>query len=114
MDRERRLRKGQQFDSAYSKGTVVGGPLLVLRHIPNEGGPARWGFAVGKRLAKQSVRRNRVKRRLREAARRIPVVAGHDIIVTARAGAMTATYAELLTALVRGLRKAGLLDGGAE
>lgn len=111
MERARRLRKGSEFDSVYSKGTVVGGPLLVLRYFPNEGQPARWGFAIGKRLAKQSVRRNRVKRRLREAARGIPVVPGHDVIVTARAGAMAATYAELRAALIRALRKAGLIEG---
>ena len=66
---------------------------------------------MGKRLAKQSVRRNRVKRRLREAARAIPLLPGEDVIVTARAGAMTCSYGELQAGLVRALRKAGLVAG---
>ncbi len=109
MERAQRLRKGNEFDSVYSKGAVVGGPLLVLRHIPNNVGDVRWGFAVGKRLAKQATLRNRTKRRLKAAAERTHVLPGVDIVVTARHGAIEASYADLEDALVRALRKARLL-----
>lgn len=109
MERSQRLRKGDEFDTAYREGTVVSGPLLVLRHLANGTEDVRWGFAVGKRLAKHAVDRNRAKRRLREAARQVPVQPGHDIIVTARAGSLTADFASLRAAIQRGIARAGLL-----
>ena len=109
MERAERLRKGNEFDTVYSKGTVVGGPLLVVRHLPNDVGVTRWGFAVGKRLSKRATDRNRTKRRLRESAERQSMRQGIDIVVTARNGAIEATYANLSHALGKTLAKAGLL-----
>ncbi len=114
MERARRLRKGEEFDTAYRKGTVTGGPLLALRRTPNGLEVTRWGFAVGKRLSKRAVVRNRTKRRLREAARVIPVVPGYDVIVTARQGATEAPFAELRAALLALLKRARLLVGDDE
>ena len=112
MERARRLRKGKAFDTVYQKGTVTGGPLLALRRLPNAEGNVRWGFAVGKRLAKRAVVRNRVKRRLKEAARSLPVVSGFDFIVTAREGAVEASFSQLRAALERLLRRARVLADG--
>ena len=111
MERAARLRKGDEFDTVSSKGTVVNGPLLALRYIPNDVGRVRWGFAVGKRTAKLATDRNRTKRRLREAAERVLLIRSLDIVVTARHGASQATYTELSDALARLLRKGGLVDG---
>lgn len=111
MKRAERLRKGREFDTAYSKGTVVSGPLLVVRVLPNALEYTRWGFAVGKRLAKHATDRNRTRRRLREIARTLPVRPGYDLIVTARNGAPAATSNRLKVALSSVLAKAGLLEG---
>lgn len=108
MRREYRLRKGAEFDTVYSEGTVVSGPLVVLRILPNACGHPRWGFAVGKRLAKSAVVRNRTKRRLRECARRLEGIGSFDIVATARGGAVEASSAELHSALERVIRKAGI------
>ena len=110
MDRTSRLRKGTEFDNAYSKGIVVGGPLVVVRHSPNSLATTRWGFAIGKRLAKHATDRNRTKRRLRACAEQLLVIPGIDIIVTARNGAIEAPYSDLCRALERSLRKANLLQ----
>jgi ribonuclease P protein component len=110
VERRRRLRRGTEFDSAYSQGTVLSGPLLTIRYSPNESGVTRWGFAVGKRLAKDSVDRNRIRRRLREAARQLAVAEGHDIIVTARLGSLEASFADLRRLLAARLARAGLLE----
>ncbi len=114
MQRECRLRKGPEFDSVYAKGTVVGGPLLVLRHAPNDVGHPRWGFAVGKKLAKQAVRRNRTRRKLREVARLLALGASADFVVTARKEAMSANARQLRAALIRALRRAGYEIGEPE
>ena len=109
MERARRLRKGTEFDTVYQKGTVTGGPLLALRRLPNGAACSRWGFAVGKRLWKRAVTRNRIKRRLKEAVRSLPVVPGFDFVVTARAGAGEASFQDLRAALAKLLRRAHAL-----
>lgn len=115
MERARRLRKGREFDSAYSEGIVTSGPLLVLRHRPNGGRGSRWGFAVGKRIAPKATARNRLRRRLREAAEQFGVAEGEDLVVTARQAAVSASFAEVKEALELALRKAGVLnDGGRQ
>lgn len=111
MRREYRLRKGAEFDTVYSEGTVVSGPLVVLRVRPNGCGHPRWGFAVGKRLAKKAVVRNRTKRRIRECARSLEGIGGFDIVATARGGALEASSGELSMALARIVRKAGIGAG---
>lgn len=110
MKRAERLRKGREFDTAYSKGTVVSGPLLVVRVLPNDLDYSRWGFAVGKRLAKHATTRNRIKRRLRELVRTLPVQPGYDVIMTARNGCPEATSGRLKVAVATVLAKAGLLE----
>lgn len=109
MERARRLRKGREFDALYEQGAVVSGPLLVLRYRPNGLPLTRWGFAVGRRLAPKATARNRVRRRLREAARSLPVADGYDLVVTARSGAVEASYWDLRAALAAALRRAHLL-----
>lgn len=69
---------------------------------------------MGKRLAKKAVVRNRVRRRIREAARQIELRAGDDIIVTARARALDAPFRDIGAALEKQLRRAGLLAEGCE
>ncbi|MCC6381312.1 MAG: ribonuclease P protein component [Dehalococcoidia bacterium] len=109
MERARRLRKGDEFDQTYREGTAVSGPLLVVRYRPRGGPGVRWGFAVGKRLTRSAVARNRVRRRLREAARQLGVVDGVDLVVTARKGALEADFASLQVAIQRALTRARLL-----
>ena len=100
-----RLRKGREFDTAYSKGTVTNGPLFVVRVFPNGLDHNRWGFAVGKKLVPSAVDRNRVRRRLREAIRALeparPGAAGFDGIVTAKARASHANWDQLVSELGR-------------
>lgn len=109
MKREFRLRKGPEFDTAYAQGTVIGGPLVVLRVLPNTVGHPRWGFAVGKKLAPLATRRNRLRRLFRESARSLESSISADIIVTARREALEASFTQLLAAIERGLRKHGAL-----
>ena len=69
----------------------------------------RVGFSVGKKLG-NSVVRNRVKRRLREAFRpNIPLLLpNYDLIFIAREGVKTAEMTKLQDSMRYLLRKAGL------
>ncbi|MEP6871610.1 MAG: ribonuclease P protein component [Anaerolineaceae bacterium] len=109
MERARRLRKGTEFDTAYSKGTVVGSSLFAIRYVHNGSTQTRWGFAVGKRIARKAVDRNRAKRRIREIARGLSVIQGVDLIVVARTPSLVATAPELFEGLRSVLRRARLL-----
>lgn len=101
-----RLRKGREFDLVYSEGTVIGGPLFVVRFRANASEANRWGFAVGKKMAPKAVDRNRVRRQLREAARHLDVATGYDLVVTARPSILNARFASIRTELERSLARA--------
>jgi ribonuclease P protein component len=68
-------------------GRSVGGRYLTLRFRRTEGGPARVGFAVPRKVG-GAVERNRVKRRLREAVARNQGLLheGTDYVLVARPG----------------------------
>ena len=101
-----RLRKGREFDQAYSEGTVSSGPFFVIRVKPNGLQQSRVGYAVGKRLVPLATGRNVVRRRLRCAVVDAAVPAGLDLIVTTKQPAVAASYNELSAALKRELARA--------
>jgi ribonuclease P protein component len=68
MKRRFRLRRQDDFQRVLKGRKVYVGQALVAFSQPSERGEARIGVAVSRQL-KGSVRRNRARRRLREAAR---------------------------------------------
>ncbi len=100
--RESRLRSPQDFLRVRRTGKRRQGHYLILffaRASTANGtpvAPSRVGFSVSKRVG-DAVRRNRVKRRLREAIRRRlwNVAPGWDMIVAARPEAAGADYEAL-------------------
>ena len=112
MRREQRLKSRRDFSSVYEGGQAFAGGALVLRVRPREGGQSpRFGFAVGRRSG-NAVGRNKVKRRLREAARRSRAEGNADVVVIARKHAMHASYHQLERTLWDLLTQAGLRNVG--
>lgn len=99
--RAQRLRNRREFAAVYRHGRPYRSELLVLRVLRTGGPVSRFGFTTGQALGK-AVARNRLKRRLQEAVRSLPVESGWDVIVNARRGAETVQY-ERLRAVVREL-----------
>lgn len=95
----------------YRRGRPYRSDLLGLRVLRTGGAYSRFGFAVGRALGK-AVTRNRIKRRLREAARSLPVAPGWDLVVNARLGAAEADYWRLRETLSGLMARAGLLEQG--
>jgi len=73
---------------------------MVVRFVPNDCDHDRYGISTGRRLG-GAVRRNRVRRRLREVLRRRPNDTGHgwDILLVARAPAADASFDEIRASL---------------
>lgn len=110
MDRRQRLRSAADFQRVRSHGRAYAHPLLVVYVHPNDGACTRFGFTLSKRVGKAVVR-NRAKRLLREAARRlVPALpAGLDIVVVGRPPLAAASAAEVAEALAATLRQADVL-----
>jgi ribonuclease P protein component len=101
MRGEEYITKPEHYARVYDKGSSWASELVVMKALPNQLARTRYGFSVSRRLG-GAVVRNRVKRRLREILRSLPLEAGWDIIFIARPKAAAASFANLEKA-VRGL-----------
>ena len=113
--RQLRLRHRKDFDTVFRNGRSWNNDLLVLRTLANNLEHNRYGFVTSKRLG-GAVVRNRVRRRLREAVRVLPLRPGWDIVLNAKTAAARADFHALNRAVAHLLTRAGLLidDGGQE
>ena len=68
----------------------------------------RFGFIVSRRVSVKAVERNRVRRRVREVARRNPVSTGWDVLFIARRDAVEADFKSIEQAVLDLERRAGL------
>ena len=109
MFKGQRLRRSEDITAVLREGRRWSNGLLVLGIRPNDLGVNRYGFSVGKRVGK-AVRRNLVKRRMRNTVRELSTKQGWDIVIIARHNTSKAPYRVLLLALQDLLRSAGLLD----
>ena len=104
-----RLKKRQEFVSLAKQGSKFVTPTLIIQSAPN---PAcaeacRVGFTTSRVLG-NAVKRNRIRRRLREAVRALfPDYArtGYDYVLIGRQTALAAPYGDIVKDLQRGLRK---------
>jgi len=108
--RANRLRSPLDFARVRAGGRRVNGRHLSLGYAAGEAeAPVRIGFSVSKRVG-GAVVRNRVKRRLREAARQqvTSLALGWDIVIAARPSAAQQPYAALDAELRELLTRAAL------
>lgn len=97
-----RIRRRREYLAAQGKGRRLSAPHFTVILAPPGGEPRpRLGLVVTRRLGK-AVRRNRVKRLLREFFRRHrEELPPQDIIILAKKGAETLTYADVTRELAR-------------
>jgi ribonuclease P protein component len=109
MHAQHRLRESTRFEHARRQGRRWSTALLTLTAVGNESAVTRVGFAIP-RQAGTAVVRSRLRRRLREIARRsLPAIApGWDLVVGARPVAAQADFAALAAAWADLLRRARL------
>jgi ribonuclease P protein component len=109
MERRIRLRRTVDVRRVYDEGRSWAHTLLVLIARPNDLGFSRVGVTASRKLG-SAVARNRAKRLLREAARRLypQFGAGWDVMLIARVGILKVKEPQVQDALQSLLRKAGL------
>ena len=103
------LKQNHEFRRLYSKGKSAVTPCLALYCRKNRLGYSRLGITTGVKLGK-AVRRNQVRRRIREAYRlhEDEFLPGYDLVVVARVRAVGARYRDLERSLLQMADKLGL------
>ena len=106
-----RLKRRADFLRIASRGRKAAMPGLVLQALARpDGGTARLGFTVTKKVG-NAVVRNRTRRRLKEAARLLlqgRPVADVDLVVIGRDGTRGRPFPLLMDDLRRALDKVGV------
>ena len=105
------LKQNHEFRRLYSKGRSAVSPYFVLYCRPNRRSYSRLGITAGTKLG-NAVKRNRVRRRIRELYRTNEdrLSPGYDIVVVARTRAVFARYAELERSFLQLMRRLGIAD----
>lgn len=111
MNRKYRLTSSTDFKRVRRTGKSYAHPLAILVISPNDLTISRFGVTAGREMG-NAVRRNRAKRRLREALRRymLRVAPGQDVVLIARPALNNAEWTDVLNTLETLLRRAGLIE----
>jgi len=90
------LTASPEFERVYRNGSVYRGRLFSVHALPNTLGEPRLGLSVSRKVG-TAVKRNKVRRRLKEmfrsSAKRLP--SDLDFVISARPAAAEASFEEL-------------------
>jgi ribonuclease P protein component len=106
------LRRRADFDRVFQQGRHNSARLLAVRSVSNDQALTRYAFAIPKRVG-GAVVRNRVRRRLREILRSLPLLEGFDVVITVRPEAASSTFYALKQEMTTLLKRGRLIDGPA-
>lgn len=123
LQQKNRLRKMKDIEILMKEGRFVGGDLANAKvwWVDPDKYPRREyknedlliGFAVGKKVHKGAVKRNRIKRQMREVVRLLikenKVKAGAMVLIIAKSDIVGAEYSAIERSITETLRKAKLL-----
>jgi ribonuclease P protein component len=108
---QHRLRKTKEIELVMKRGKGVYGSGLGAKALKNKLDYSRFAFVVGIKVSKAAVKRNQIRRRMREIVRLNfdKIQPGFDVMIMARPGAKKFDYEELEKNLIAALKKLRLL-----
>jgi ribonuclease P protein component len=112
LKKEFRLRKQKDFDQVFGKGgSFFAEGFLALKMVPNRREQTRFGFIVSNKISKSAVKRNRMKRLVREAVRLKQEKAkpGLDVVLMVRWDISDQDFMAVDKAVDNLLKKSGIL-----
>ena len=114
MQRRLRLRHSRDFARLQREGRVYRHPWMLVSLAPNGLSHNRYGFITSKRLG-TAVIRNRTRRQLREAIRRLhsDLQQGFDIVIIARPVLVGQDFALILDVVRQLFYRSGLVVEGS-
>ena len=106
LPRENRLVKDSEIRTVLSKGKTLQAKFFTIKYLESAGLPSRVAIITSKKIAKQAVRRNKARRRLREALRPgIKTLKRKDLVFLVRREMLEASYKDVLTDVQTSLQK---------
>ncbi|MHB9144021.1 MAG: ribonuclease P protein component [Symbiobacteriia bacterium] len=110
-----RLKKNREFRKTFDEGRSLANRLVVLYLLPHQAGMTRTGFSVSRRVG-SAVVRNRARRRLKEAYRRVAegVKEGYLLVWIPRAPLLAAPFQDVCNAMEDLLRRGKVYGDGKD
>jgi ribonuclease P protein component len=105
-----RINKKKEYDNVFKNGRSNYNILLGIKYLPNLLEYNRFGIIVGGKISKSAVKRNLIKRRIREALKSINANAavGYDIVIIALPEILNKNLENIKESLEKVLKKARL------
>jgi ribonuclease P protein component len=109
MKQTQTLRMNYEFSRVYQKGRYISGRHVVLHYLKRNGSQNRLGITASRKV-NGSVRRNRVKRLLRESYRLVEnqIKPGYDLVLVGRDSVVPPDLKTVCPEVARLLQRAGL------
>lgn len=123
IPRQYRLKHMKDFEILFKEGRFVGGELVTIKYWkvdPNKYERRRYtaddlkiGFVAGLKVSKSAVKRNRIKRQMREVVRLMlkenKIKNGYMVAVIAKPAALGNVYQDFEKDITAVFKRAGLL-----
>ena len=109
MQKFLRLTSNDAFLEVRKAGQSWYSKLLVLRVLCNNSQKTRFGVVVGRRIG-NAVKRNQVKRRLREIVKAADLKNGRDVILSAQPGSESVSFEMLKQSAGALFRRASVIN----